>query len=442
MKIRPNFLIGLLLVMAFKQGPFANISCLEPNIFPDDFLPTRPEDKGIVGYHVRSYFNKPINTEWNRVYGSGLLESDSAHYLMAPKALRVIGDNYSTTYLEKALEPPENVCSDANLSLKFWAPNMANLASVQVFGIQLISGIRLEDNAIYTIHHQVRNPQLFDTGHWSRVNLAVRVFNSTPGFDCHSVSRIRIGLSAKPGLNDTLIFGELGFYPSPLPPAVLFITEDDQWANFDTNGVPAMRRYGFSGNIYVNGSSVGAVNKMGMARLKVLQDSGGWTIGSHLWTHDSITSLTNDSADRSMKRNAGFLQCNGFTGFRHFAYPYGKSDLAKDSIVKLNAQTARLVVGWPEGEALPFSDPYRLRVLGFLQNGVTLDMAKSVILNLVNNRMASIIGVHEIVASGLLDSNKWYRADWEELLAYVDTFVQQGRLKVYSIEAFQKISNY
>lgn len=417
-------------------------ACLWACLFrPDPEKPgLRPpaEDSSIADIRVRSYFNLGPGREWRLVYGQGALEDESMRFIAPPRSARLIATDTTSSIIEKILSPPENVCGDVNISLKVSAPSQDNLSSVYHMSISLVGGKGIDQSANYTFQHMVREIHLIDPSKWSRLNMAMRTFAASPTFDCRNVSRVRIKLNAPGGAHDTVNLGQLSFFPSSLPRAALLITEDDQWADFDTNGIPALAKHGFPATIYANGGLMGVGNKMSLERLRTLQDSGGWTIGNHSWVHDSITKLTNDSAERSIRKNAEFLRQAGFTGYGHFAYPYGLVDRVKDSIVRLNCASARLTLGWPQGEALPYSDPYRLRVIGFLTDKVSLEMAKGAILQLVNYRTAGMVGVHEIVASGPLDGNKWRREDWEALMDYIRIFVDQGRLDVFSLETFNR----
>ena len=401
-------------------------------------LPIPVEDSAIAGLEVRSFFNRKPGREWKMVYGTGVLEEESRAFIEPPRSARLIAPDSNSTIIEKILAPPVNVCGDMDVSLKISAPSQANLSSVYHMTIGLIGGPTLDYSATYNFHHLVREIYLLHPGRWSRINMSLRTFTTSPKFDCSKVSRVRIALNASPGVTDTINLGQLSFYPSPLETAALLITEDDAWADFETYGIPALRKHGFPATIYANAGLIGTGTKMELERLKVLQDSGGWTIANHLWMHDTITNLSNDSAARSILHNLEFLRDAGFTGYTHFAYPYGQADRAKDSVVRSLCASARLTLGWPQGEALPFSDPYRLRVLGFLTNQVKLEMAKQTIRQLVENRTAGIMGVHEIVEGAATDGNKWSRADWEALIDYMAAFVSEGRLKVYSLEGFIK----
>jgi len=385
-----------------------------------------------------SYFNKDLGLEWKYVYGSGSMAIDEAHFLQPPHALKIIAQNPATSIIEKQLESPIDVCSDMDISLQFWASSTQNLSGIGNFSIMLISGSDLKDNASYPYETRVHNPLLTDAGHWTTINLTLNAYTKSPTFNCYTVSRIRISLSSKLDLQDSLTIGELSIRASILKKAILLITEDDQWADFDTNATPILQKYHFPATIYANGGLLGVYNKLGLERLKTLQDSGGWTIANHLWTHDSITNLSNDSAFRSMKMNSEFLRDRGFTGYKHFAYPYGRTDRAKDSIARGYLESARLVEGDAIGQSLPYGDKYRLPVLGFLQSGVTLDLAKNAIKNLVENKTVGILGVHQIVVSGVLNGNKWYRSDWEALIEYVHGFVTENKLEVMSLEDFWK----
>jgi peptidoglycan/xylan/chitin deacetylase (PgdA/CDA1 family) len=404
----------------------------------DEKLPVPAEDSAIAGLEVRSFFNREPGREWKLVYGKGALEEEDRAFIQPPRSARLVAPDSNSTIIEKTLDPPANVCGDMDVSLKISAPSQANLISVYHMTIGLIGGPTLDYAATYNFRHLVREIYLLRPGQWSRINMSLRTFTAPPGFDCAHVSRVRIALNASPGMADTINLGQLSFYPSPLGTAALLITEDDEWSDFEDNGIPALREHGFPATIYANAGLIGTGTKMSLERLKTLQDSGGWTIANHLWVHDTITALSDDSAARSIRHNLEFLRDAGFTGYSHFAYPYGQTDRAKDSVVRSLCASARLTLGWPQGEALPFSDPYRLRVIGFLTDQVTLEMAEGAIRELVENRTAGMMGVHEIVAGAATDGNKWSRADWEALIDFIAGYVSQGRLKVYSLEGFIK----
>ncbi len=415
-------------------------ACLFPHEKEDtsDHLVIPSEDSSIAGLEVLSFFNKGVGKEWKIVFGKGRLEDEPNSFISGPKSARLIAVDSNSTVIEKILSPPVNMCGDMNISLKVSAPSQTNLTSIFRINITLIGGSDLTHTASFNFRHLVREIYLMHPLQWLPTNMSVRTFFSTPNFDCSKVGRVRISLNAAPGMEDTLNLGQLSFFPSPLESASLLITEDDEWTDFEVNGIPAMRKHGFPGTIYANGGLAGTGSKMSIQSLRTLQDSGGWTIANHLWVHDSITNLSNDSAARSIRHNAEFLRSQGFTGYSHLAYPYGLVDPTKDSVVRSICSSARLVVGWPQGEPIPFSDPYRIRVLGFLSGGASLDLAKLGILLLVKNHTAGILGVHEIVANGPLDGNKWLRSDWEALMDFIQIFVDQGTLKIYSLEGFHK----
>jgi peptidoglycan/xylan/chitin deacetylase (PgdA/CDA1 family) len=404
----------------------------------DPPLPVPVEDSSIVGIRVLSFFNRLKEGEWKQVYGDGTLENEPNAYIQSPGSARLIANDSNSTVIEKWLSPAQNVCGDMNVSLKVSAPSQENLSSVYRISIQMIGGPDLSYSATSNFHHLIREVQLLYPQHWTRLNIPILGFTSTDKFNCTRVQRLRISLNAGPGNTDTLNLGQISLFPSTLKYAVLLITEDDQWASFEEHGIPALRKHQFPATIYANAGLAGTSSKMSMERLKVLQDSGGWTIANHMWEHDTITRLSNDSAARSILKNAAFLRSHGITGYNHFAYPYGLVDRAKDSVVRQICTSARLTLGWPQGEVLPYADPYRLRVVGFLTNEVKLDAAIQAVRQLVINKTAGMLGVHEIVETGPLDGNKWLRSDWDSLMQVVRHYSDEGLLHVLSLEEFAK----
>ncbi len=452
-KLRNLFFLAPFLLGSchFATKPQSNPTPVPPTI--ENYAPM-PEDSVISGYHVRSYFNAGAGKEWKVVYGDGLLlqdsllRDDSIQFFTASSSMRMVASDLKSTVIEKILTTPENVCGDVFMSLKLMAEQKENLSHIQVLSLSLIGGKNYIDSANGEFQHQIQDSLLIAPEQWTRINMVIGTFKRSPTFDCHKVERVRIRFAAKPGFHDTLRFGELAFYPSPLSKAALIITEDDQWASFDTNGVPALQKYGFPASIYANCGLLGAFNKMTLVRLKTLQDSGGWTIANHLWLHDTITTLSDDSATRSIQHNSEFMQANGLKGDKYFAYPYGIYNRAKDAIVRKNSENARLVTGWSEGEALPYFDRYHLRVVGFLEKKVTLEMAKVGIDRLVSNKTAGILGVHEIILTKTgdrneLDTRKWFKSDWEALIDHIKAKVDQGVLKLYTLDDYMKeVRNY
>jgi peptidoglycan/xylan/chitin deacetylase (PgdA/CDA1 family) len=402
----------------------------------DDPIAGPDDDSDLTGIRVSSFFNMGSGKEWVKIYGNGSLADQQSPVIKLPASMLLTARENGSTIIEKILAPPLNLCDEPNISIKISAPSLGNISSLAGLNMSLIGGTDYTNNASYNLGHFNRELYLMPTQRWVRINMAYPSLKFGTDYDCSKVSRIRLALYAPQAAPDTLSLGKLSFYPNPLDRAVLLITEDDQWTDFETNGLPAMRKHGFPGTIYANAGLVGTGTKMSLESLKNLQDSAGWTIANHMWLHDSITTLSNDSAAKSIRRNSEFLKAAGFTGYTHFAYPYGLADREKDSVVRSTCASARLTLGWGEGEPIPFSDPYRLHTIGFLDNTVTLDMAKEALQQLAGFRTAGILGVHEIVTEGALDSRKWLRSDWEALLDYIRLLVDQGQLSVYSLEEF------
>ncbi len=110
-----------------------------------------------------------------------------------------------------------------------------------------------------------------------------------------------------------------------LPAKPLIITFDDGWRD-NLDAARLLRRYGFSGIIFVVTGEIGRPLKLDAAQLRSLERDG-FLIGSHTVTHPHLDCLPAEARWRELLDSRRFLE--DLLGHRVelFASPYGSSDL-------------------------------------------------------------------------------------------------------------------
>ncbi len=112
-----------------------------------------------------------------------------------------------------------------------------------------------------------------------------------------------------------------------LPPRPIIITFDDAWLDNYTAAFPIMKKYGFTGVLYLPYTYIGAPCCLSVDQVKEMA-AAGWEVGSHTLTHPNLLAL--DSAILraevvdSRKKLEALLGLPVLT----FAYPFANVDSA------------------------------------------------------------------------------------------------------------------
>jgi peptidoglycan/xylan/chitin deacetylase (PgdA/CDA1 family) len=120
---------------------------------------------------------------------------------------------------------------------------------------------------------------------------------------------------------------------------VVTIAFDDGDQNQFDYAYPLLQQYGMAGTFYVITSDVGTSGFLNVTELQTMQASG-MEIGSHSVTHPDFETLTNAQINYQCNASQQFLQSNGLSAV-NFAYPYGYTNSAIDSIVLQYYRSAR-----------------------------------------------------------------------------------------------------
>ncbi|MFN8412892.1 MAG: polysaccharide deacetylase family protein [Anaerolineales bacterium] len=110
-----------------------------------------------------------------------------------------------------------------------------------------------------------------------------------------------------------------------LPPRPMLITFDDGHLNNYTTAFPIMKKYGYTGIVYIVGNYVGIEDYMNADQLKEMA-AAGWEIGSHSMSHSDLTKLEPEQKRFEIVDSKSFLETTLGVPIKTIAYPFGLSD--------------------------------------------------------------------------------------------------------------------
>ncbi|MGA7194262.1 MAG: polysaccharide deacetylase family protein [Anaerolineales bacterium] len=112
-----------------------------------------------------------------------------------------------------------------------------------------------------------------------------------------------------------------------LPPHPIIITFDDGWESQYTSAFPIMKKYGFTGVLYIVVTWMNAANNMTTNQIKEMA-AAGWEIGSHTETHQNVTVMTDDQLHYEILQSRKDLEQQLGVPILTFAYPFGGANSA------------------------------------------------------------------------------------------------------------------
>jgi len=125
-----------------------------------------------------------------------------------------------------------------------------------------------------------------------------------------------------------------------LPDKPIAITFDDGYKDNYTNAFPTMKKYGFTGTIFVIAENIGSNNILTWDDLKALIKEG-WQIGGHSMTHVDLTKLDSPKLTEEVKNSKLSLE-KKLEPIKSFCYPFG----AYNAKVEKAVQDAGYLIGF------------------------------------------------------------------------------------------------
>jgi peptidoglycan/xylan/chitin deacetylase (PgdA/CDA1 family) len=111
-----------------------------------------------------------------------------------------------------------------------------------------------------------------------------------------------------------------------LPPRPVIITFDDGNEDNYTNAFPSMKKYGFTGVLYIVYYYMDQPNYLSTSQIKEMA-AAGWEVGSHTLTHQALISPFVDVRAEVVESRKYLQQALGVP-ILTFAYPFGESNSA------------------------------------------------------------------------------------------------------------------
>jgi peptidoglycan/xylan/chitin deacetylase (PgdA/CDA1 family) len=123
----------------------------------------------------------------------------------------------------------------------------------------------------------------------------------------------------------------------PYHSKVACLTVDDGYKSFKENGIPLLKKYGFTATLFINSESVGGGTYLDWDELKYVQEQG-IEIGNHSHSHAYFVNLPEKERVERFKEDVNICQeaIRKNLGFTPdiFAYPYGEFDPAMQNALK------------------------------------------------------------------------------------------------------------
>lgn len=107
-----------------------------------------------------------------------------------------------------------------------------------------------------------------------------------------------------------------------LPPHPIIITFDDGHINVYTTAFPIMRKYGFTGVMYIIGTYMGTADYMDADQIKEMA-AADWEVGSHSMRHLDMMTLDSSEQKYEIFQSRKLLEKKLGIPILSFAYPFG-----------------------------------------------------------------------------------------------------------------------
>jgi len=141
-----------------------------------------------------------------------------------------------------------------------------------------------------------------------------------------------------------------------LPLRPIIITFDDGHLNNYTTAFPIMKKYGFTGILYIVGSYMDTPAYMTVDQIKEMAKDG-WEVGSHSMGHLDLTSLDQQQLRYEIIESRNFLETKLGVPIQTFSYPFGVNDITVINLAYSAGYIAAMGTGYTyaQGEANLFA---------------------------------------------------------------------------------------
>jgi peptidoglycan/xylan/chitin deacetylase (PgdA/CDA1 family) len=137
-----------------------------------------------------------------------------------------------------------------------------------------------------------------------------------------------------------------------LPPRPMIISFDDGNINNYTTAFPIMRKYGYTGVLYIVGTYLGAELFMDADQVREMIDAG-WEVGSHSMHHSDLTAInSSEQLKYEVFQSRKVLEEKLGVPILSFAYPFGFYNSDTVDMVQAAGYTTAVTVGYTSDQGL------------------------------------------------------------------------------------------
>lgn len=211
-------------------------------------------------------------------------------------------------------------------------------------------------------------------------------------------------------------------------PLIICLNFDDGYRDVCQNALPILDSFGIKATCFINSGSIGKPILMSWDELSELQDTYGWEIGGHGYSHANFSELSFEEARKEIEEDWSLLREKGFSP-KSFALPYGICPHEYLSLIKARYQNIRstndLAMHKPIDRLNLSYYPYHY--------GWTAQRVKDRILQAMADKEALlIIGFHQV---GFTDN--WQDCH-PEILEQICAFIREKGLKTMTLKDAMK----
>ncbi|MEI6631919.1 MAG: polysaccharide deacetylase family protein, partial [bacterium] len=258
----------------------------------------------------------------------------------------------------------------------------------------------------------------YATDGWNELALNRSNFLAAGAPDWSRITAVEVRVKAVLGTTLTVTFDELATLPEVLPRGIVIITNDDlnSVQMYDTFGQELIA-HDMPASLFVDHKALGAGGAISVEDMRLLQDTYGWDIANHSWTHSDFTVLSTEERITDITQMSAWMWENGFRAWDIFAYPLGHYDADTIRDISPYLTVARGVSGRNDTSYLV--EPYRMSARP-VDLDTSLVTTQGWVDSAAQNNEVLILTFHSITDNPVAgDDLSWATGDFSALLDYI-----------------------
>lgn len=200
-------------------------------------------------------------------------------------------------------------------------------------------------------------------------------------------------------------------------PLFVVISDDGRLSDY-TDLFHIMTSRGLLATTVLNGSSIGALNRMSTENIQEMA-AAGWDFQCHTYSHQILTSMTEEQIRTDMQQNNATFTSLGLSEPKYLAVPYGLiDDNARSVILEYRDAICRTnSIGIDRYESIDYGNIYRWGA--DMQTERHLQNTKEAIDRTIEDKGIMVVTMHSIVTSLGTDEFVCLKDLFIEMIDYV-----------------------